>query len=86
MPADHNGRYGRHLDVELFEDLDPFQPAALEPDVEDDERGLTRLNCGQRLSGIGSLPGGVALVFEHPGDQHADVRFVVYDQYVMRHG
>jgi hypothetical protein len=86
MTADHNHRDGRHFGTQLFEDLDPLKPAPLEPDVEDDEGGLPRLKRSQRLGGIGSLPGRVALVFEHAGDEHADVGLVVDDQYVMRHG
>ena len=33
----------------LLEDLDPFEPASLQPNVEDDERRLPRLDRGPGL-------------------------------------
>ena len=86
MAADHDHRHRRHLDVQLLEDLDPVEPAALQPDVEDDERRLARLDRGQGLRRVGSFAGRVALVLQHARNQHADVGFVVDDQNVMRHG
>ncbi len=50
------------------------------------ERRLTRLDRRQRLGAVGGFACRVALVAQHPADQHPDVGFVVYDQDVMRHG
>src|SRR5437660_1496816 len=84
------GLGSEQLDLEAFgaqllEDVNPFQAAALEPDVENDEGRLPGLDLCQSLRGIGGIPRGVALVSEHAADQHADIRLVVDDQDVMRH-
>jgi hypothetical protein len=86
VAADHDHRHRRHLDVQLLEDLDPFEPPSLQPDIEDDERRLACLDGGQGLRRVGSFTGRVALVLEDPRNQHADVGFVVDDQNIMRHG
>ena len=86
MAADHNHRHRRHLGVQLLEDLDPFEPPSLQPDIEDDERRLARLDRSQGLHRVGSFPGGIAFVLEDARNQHADVGFVVDDQNIMRHG
>ena len=49
VPADHDDRHRRHLGAQLLQDLDAVEPAALQPDVENDEGRLARLDRGQRL-------------------------------------
>ena len=86
MAADHDHRHRRHLDAQLLQNLDAFEPASLQPNIEDHERGLPRLDRGRGLRSVGSFAGGVALVLEDARNQHADIGFVVDDQNIMRHG
>src|SRR5262249_35841062 len=60
--------------------------AALQPDVEHQQRGQPRADRDQRLAAVGGLPGLVALVLEDPADQHSNVGFIVDDEDVVRHG
>ncbi len=86
VAADHDHRHRRHLGAQQSEDFDPVELAALQPDVEDDEGRLPRMDHRQRLGAVAGLARGVALVLQHTRNQHADVGFVVDDQDVMRHG
>jgi hypothetical protein len=85
VAADHHHRNRRHLSAQPTQDLDPVELAVLQPDIEDDQGRLARVQFTQRLGAVGGLAGGVALVLQHARNQHADVGFVVDDQNVMRH-
>ncbi len=85
MTADHDHRHRRHLGAQQPENFDPVEFAALQPDVENDESRLPRVDHGQRLGAVTGLTCGVALILQHTRDQHADVGFVVDDQDIMRH-
>ena len=49
VPADHDDRHRRHLGAQLLQDFDAFEPAPLQPYVENDEGRLARLDRGQGL-------------------------------------
>ena len=86
VAADHHHRHGRHLGVQPAQDGNAVEFAALQPDVEDHQGRLAGMDGGEGLGAVGGVARRVALVLQHPGDQHPDVGFVVYDQDVMRHG
>ena len=67
------------------EHLQPVEPAALQPDVEEDQVRPARLDRGQRLVGGAGRARAVALVLEDAGHQLADVGLVVDDQDVGAH-
>ena len=56
VSADHDDGDRRHLGAQLFEDLDPLEPAFLQPDVEDDERRLPRPGLLPRPERCRQLP------------------------------
>ena len=60
-------------------------PAALHPDVEDQQRGLARADGRQRRFGVAGGADRIALVLQDAGDQLADVGLVVDDQNVAGH-
>ena len=86
VTADHHHRYRRHLRLQAAQDANAVEFAALQQDVEDHQGRLARLDGGERLNAVGGIARRVALVLQHPADQHPDVGFVINDQDVMRHG
>src|SRR5665213_1261833 len=85
VAADHHDGKARQLTAHDLEDLEPVELAALEPDVEDDERRLARAHGGERLIARPRFTCVVALVLENAAHQHADVGLVVDDENFMRH-
>ena len=86
MAADHHHGHRGHLGAQSPQDRNPVELAALQPDIEDHQCRLTRLNRRHSLGAVAGLARRVALILQHPGNQHPDVGFVVYNQDVMRHG
>ncbi len=78
------GRSGL-LDLDLVEQRQPVEPAALQPDVEEDQRRPAVRDFGERRIGVARRARPVALVGQDAGDEVADVGFVVNDQNVRRH-
>ena len=74
------------LALDDVENLEPVELAALEPDIEDDERRPARLNLLERRVPVARDARVIALVLEDTGNQHPDVGFVVNDENVMNHG
>ena len=78
----------RQIGVRLLDDvehLEAVEPAALQPDVEDDELRPALLDGLQRLVGIARQPRAVTVVLQDAGDHLADVGLVVDDQDVRCH-
>ncbi|MNY80381.1 hypothetical protein D3C86_2213920 [compost metagenome] len=65
--------------------MQSVEPAALQPDVEEDEVRPARGDGRQRLVGGSRLAGAVALILKKAGDQIADVDFVVHHQDISAH-
>ena len=82
VARDHHHRQVRMLLLDDVEHLQPVEPAALQPDVEEDEVGPPRFDRGERLVGGAGGARAVALVLEDAGHELADVGFVVDDQNV----
>ena len=84
-PGDHQHRQRRVAALDLLEQLEPVELRALEPDVEQDQR---RPPVGQRRPAprcCWRRSGRIAFVLEHPGNEVANVLFVVDDEYVEGH-
>ncbi len=73
------------LGLQFIQKLQPVEPRALQPDVEEDQARTPPGNFLERRIGIVGLSGLVALVFEDTRDQVADVFLVVNDQNVQSH-
>ena len=85
MARDHQHGNGRIAPLDLLEQLQPVEPRALEPDVEQDHRRPPFLDRFERRVAVRGRAHRIALVFEHAADELADVRFVVHDQHFKRH-
>jgi hypothetical protein len=71
--------------ADAVEHLEPVEPAALQPDVENDERGAPLLDGRKGLLAVLGDARPMTFVFEDAGDQIANVGFVVDDENVRRH-
>ena len=86
MTADDDDRHRWHLGLQPAQDGDAVELAPLQPDVEDDQGRLARLDRGKGLAAVGGVARRIAFILQHPGNRHPDVGFIVNDQDVMRHG
>ena len=75
---DHARRPGRHVRLDLLQELDPV--AARHPDVGDDEVVLGPRDQILRHQAVRRLVGAVSQLLESPPEQLADVGFVLDDQ------
>ena len=82
VARDDDDRHVGIVRLGVLEDVEPVHPAVLEPDVEDHQRGLGRVDRRQRLVAVGGKAGRKPLVLKDVRDQFADVAFVVDDQNV----
>ena len=76
---DHHGQIGMLL-LDRRKHLEPVQPAALQPDIEDDERRPPLLDRGQRFVAVARQAGRVPLVLEYSRNEFADIGLVVDNQ------
>ena len=73
------------LAMDHLEELEPVEFAALQPDVENDERRPALAYSVHRLGAVVRAARGVALVFKDTGNQCADVALVVDDEDIVAH-
>ena len=86
VAGDHDHRQIAVERLDQVEQLQPVHAPALHPDVEDDQGRLAGANGQQGLFGVGRGSHRIAFIGENAGDEFADVRFIVDDQNVSRHG
>jgi len=86
VTGDHHDRQLGMLLFEAIEQLKTVQPAAPQPNVEENEIGPARNDSGQRFVAVTRRARTVSLVLQDARDQFADIRFVVNDQDVGCHG
>ena len=73
------------LGLDVAEHLEPIEPAALQPDIEEHQARPACMDCVERIIAVTRDPRRVALVLEDTRHQLADVSFVVNDQDVGSH-
>ncbi len=86
MAADDDHRQLRMQLLGAGEHIQSVELGALQPDIEDDQRWPSFLDCTQRLVAILGQPCLMAFVFKNAGDELSNIRFVVDNQNVRRHG
>jgi hypothetical protein len=86
VTGDHHNRQFGMLLFEAFEQLKTVEPAAFQPNIEENEIRPTRNDSGQCFVAVTRRARIVSLVLQDPRHQFADVRFVVNDQDVGCHG
>ena len=80
MAGDHHHRHFRVLLLDGIEQLQAVEPAALEPDVEEQKVGAARLDLVQGGIAVARGAGGVAFILEQARDQFADVGLVINNE------
>ena len=85
VAGDHHDRQVRMLLLDRVEQLQPVEPAALQPDVEEDQVRPPRLDLAKARVAVARGARAVALVLQDARDQLADIGFVVDDENVGRH-
>ena len=80
MTGDDDDRQIRIRPLDHGQHLEAVEPAALQPDVEDDEMRTPLLDGAQRLVAVAREARRVALVLENSRDEFADVGLVVDDR------
>ena len=71
--------------LDRVEDLKPVHRAAMQPHVEQHQRGPLLVDRRQRRLAVSGRAAIIALVAEHAGDKVANVSFIINYQYVERH-
>ena len=82
VARDHDHRQVRIEILDQVEQLKPVHTAALHPDIQNHQGGLSRLDGRQRHVGVRGRPDRIALVFQEARDEVADIRLVVDHQHV----
>src|SRR4029079_5525448 len=85
VARDHQHRKRRIAALDLLQQLQPVQPRALQPDVQQDHRRAPLLDRVERGSAVGRGAHGIALLFQYAADQVADVGLVIHHQHFKRH-
>ena len=85
VARDHQHRQRRIAALDLLEQLNPVEPRALQPHVEQDHRRAPLLDRFERRIAVGRGADRIAFVLEHAADELADVGFIVDDQNFKRH-
>ena len=80
----HDRQFGMVL-LEDVEQLQPVEPAALQPDVEENQVGPAGDHCGERFFAVAGGARAVAFVLQNAGDQLADIDLVINDQDIGCH-
>ena len=86
VAGDHHDRQVGMVALDLFEQLQPVELAALQPDVEKHQMRAAIGDLRQRRIAVARGPRRKALVIEDARDQIADIGFVVDNQNVTCHG
>ena len=71
--------------MQRLQDAEPVELGALQPHIQDHERGPAQAKGCDRRIAIGRLPHAVALIFQNAFDQHSDVRLVIDNKDFLRH-
>ena len=74
------------LALHRIEQLQPVEPAALQPDVEEDEIGSAASDMRQRIVAVSRGARDKAFILQDAGNELPDVRFVINNENVICHG
>src|SRR6267154_6578917 len=86
VPGDHHDRHLGMVLLDLFQQLQPVELAALQPDVEKHQMRAAIGDFRQRRIAVARCPGGKTLVVQNTGNQIPNICFVVDNQNVICHG
>jgi hypothetical protein len=81
----HHGQIGIVL-LDLFEQLQPVELGALQPDVEEHQMRPAAGNFMQRRIAVTRGAGGKSFVVENAGYEIANIGFIIHNQNVTGHG
>ena len=86
VPGDHHHRQLGMVPLDLLQQLQAVELAALQPDVEKHQMRAAIGDFRQRRIAVARGPGGKTLVVENARNQIANIRFVIDNQNVICHG
>jgi hypothetical protein len=86
MTRNHHDREFGMLALHRIEQLQPVEPAALQPDVEEDEIGSAAGDMRQRVVAVSRGARDKAFILQDAGNELPDVRFVINNENVICHG
>src|SRR5690606_19462676 len=86
MARNDDDRQRRVERLDRFDEAEAVEPRTLEPDVDQRERGPPLTDRFERRIAVRRGARFITFVFHDPGDEVANVAFVVDDQYIKRHG
>src|SRR6266850_2760417 len=85
VPGDHHDRHLRVVLFDLFQQLQPVELAALQPDVEKHQMRAAGSNFRERRIAVARGSGVKALVLQNTRNQIANIGFVIDNQNVICH-
>ena len=85
VAGNHHDREIGVVALDLFEQLQTIELAALQPDVEEHQVGPAVGDFGERRIAVTRRPRRESLVVENPGDKIANVGFVIDNQNITCH-
>jgi hypothetical protein len=77
VAGNHQHRQGRIAPLDVFKKLQAVELGALQPNVEQDQRGPPLSQRRQRLVAVRRSAGRIALVFEHPRHEVPNILLIV---------
>ena len=86
VAGDHHDRQIGMVPLDLLQQLQPVELAALQPDVEKHQMRAAIGDFRQRRIAVARGPGGKTLVVENARNQIANIGFVIDNQNVICHG
>src|SRR5262249_31647712 len=85
VAGDHHHRQVGMLALDRIEQLQAVEPAALEPDIQENQARTPRRHRAKRLVAVARRARAVTFVLQDTRHQLADIRFIVDDENVSRH-
>ncbi len=82
MTRDDNHRNVRVISVNRFQNIDPVQLAALQPDIQNNQRRRVGVYLAKRGVGVPRDACAVPLVLQNIGDKFANVFLVIDYKYI----
>ena len=86
VTRNHHDRQFGMLPLHRIEQLQPVEPAALQPDVEEYEIGPAARDMRQRVVAVARGARDKAFILQDAGNKLPDIRFVVDNEDVICHG
>ena len=85
MARDHQDRQRRIVGLQNIKQIEPVKPRPLQPDIKQNQARAPFGNGRKCCIAVGRRPRRIALIFENPGNEVANVAFVVHNKNIEGH-